>query len=90
VEDANVPGAIQIAGGIEPICMGRDCPTTGAYAKIGCLIGPDLCKMAQHQPGDFVRFHEVTIDDAYRAATDLLAAMTAFGSAGSQSVAVPS
>jgi antagonist of KipI len=90
VEDANVPGAIQIAGGIEPICMGRDCPTTGAYAKIGCVIGPDLCRLAQHQPGDSVRFREVTIDEAYGVSAEVLATMTAFGSSGSQPVAVQS
>ena len=65
IEDANAIGAIQIAGGIEPICMGRDCPTTGAYAKIGCIITPDVSRVAQMQPGDSFRFEEVNVSEGY-------------------------
>ncbi|MHB8688773.1 MAG: 5-oxoprolinase subunit C family protein [Candidatus Dormibacteraceae bacterium] len=67
VEDGNAVGAIQIAGGVEPICMGRDCPTTGAYAKIGCIITPDVSRLAQLQPGDSVRFEEISVDAAHEA-----------------------
>jgi antagonist of KipI len=65
VEDGNAIGAIQIAGGVEPICMGRDCPTTGAYAKIGCIVTPDVSRLAQMQPGDSFRFQEVSVAEAY-------------------------
>ena len=66
VEEGNPIGGIQIAGGREIICLGRDCGTSGAYAKIGCLIGADVSRLAQLAPGDRFRFTEVTADQAYR------------------------
>ena len=80
VEDGNAVGAIQIAGGVEPICMGRDCPTTGAYAKIGCIITPDVSRLAQMQPGDSFRFEEVSVDEAYEISREVSRVMEAFGS----------
>ena len=64
IEEGNAVGAIQIAGGQEVICLGRDCGTSGAYAKIGCLIGVDVSRLAQLKPGDPVGFSEVTVADA--------------------------
>jgi biotin-dependent carboxylase-like uncharacterized protein len=71
IEDGNAVGAIQVAGGVEPICMGRDCPTSGAYAKIGCIITPDVDRLAQKQPGDSVRFSEIGIEEAYEVSRQL-------------------
>ena len=79
IEDGNAVGAIQIAGGIEPICMGRDCPTSGAYAKIGCIITPDVSRMSQMQPGDTFQFEEVSVDEAYDISAQVTAAIEAFG-----------
>ena len=59
VEEGNPVGGIQIAGGTEIICLGRDCGTSGAYAKIGCLIGADVSRLAQLAPGSQFRFTEV-------------------------------
>jgi allophanate hydrolase subunit 2 len=39
-----------------PIIMAADCQTTGGYAKIATVIGPDLSKLAQAKAGDRVRF----------------------------------
>src|SRR5262249_13734913 len=64
VEEGNPVGAIQIAGGKEIICLGRDCGTSGAYAKIGCLIGVDVSRMAQLAPGSRFRFAEVSPSQA--------------------------
>ena len=66
VEEGNPIGGIQIAGGREIICLGRDCGTSGAYAKIGCLIGVDVSRLAQLAPGDQFRFSEVTAEQARR------------------------
>jgi antagonist of KipI len=66
VEEGNPIGGIQIAGGREIICLGRDCGTSGAYAKIGCLIGVDVSRLAQLAPGDQFRFAEVTAEQARR------------------------
>jgi len=60
VEEGNPIGGIQIAGGQEIICLGRDCGTSGAYAKIGCLIGVDVSRLAQLAPGSRFRFTEVS------------------------------
>ena len=80
VEDGNAIGAIQIAGGIEPICMGRDCPTTGAYAKIGCIITPDVSRLAQVQPGDSVRFEEMSVEAAHEMSREMNRLMGSFSS----------
>jgi len=66
VEEGNPIGGIQIAGGREIICLGRDCGTSGAYAKIGCLIGVDVSRLAQLAPGDRFHFTEVTAEQARR------------------------
>ena len=79
IEDGNAPGSIQVAGGTEPICMGRDCPSTGAYAKIGCVITPDVSRMAQLQPGDQVSFKEISVEEAHAEAGRFRAALAAFG-----------
>jgi biotin-dependent carboxylase-like uncharacterized protein len=56
VSDALCPGAVQIPGNGLPIIMMADCQTTGGYAKIGTIIGPDLAKLAQAKAGDRVTF----------------------------------
>jgi len=79
IEDGNAVGVIQIAGGVEPICMARDCPTSGAYAKIATIVTPDVSRMAQMKPGDTFRFAEVSVDEAFDIALEVAAAMDAFG-----------
>jgi antagonist of KipI len=79
IEDGNAVGAIQIAGGTEPICMGRDCPSTGAYAKIGCVITPDVSRMFQMQPGDTFRFQEVSLSEAFDVSRAMSAVVRGFG-----------
>lgn len=56
VSDALCPGAIQVPGSGMPIVMMADCQTTGGYAKIATVIGPDLAMLAQAKAGDRVRF----------------------------------
>ena len=56
VSDALCPGAIQVPGSGMPIIMMADCQTTGGYAKIATVIGPDLAKLAQAKAGDRVSF----------------------------------
>lgn len=59
VSDALCLGAIQIPTHGMPIIMMADRQTTGGYAKIGTVIGPDLTKLAQAKPGDSVKFEKV-------------------------------
>jgi biotin-dependent carboxylase-like uncharacterized protein len=56
VSDALCPGAVQVPGNGMPIIMAADCQTTGGYAKIATVIGPDLSKLAQAKLGDTIRF----------------------------------
>jgi biotin-dependent carboxylase-like uncharacterized protein len=64
VDDGNAIGAIQIPGGIEPICLGPDGVSMGGYVKIACLITADMDRMAQLRPKDETRFRSVTVDEA--------------------------
>jgi allophanate hydrolase subunit 2 len=64
IEDGNAIGAIRIAGGTEAIIMLRDAPSTGAYAKIACLVAADLDAIAQAKPDDRVRFRSVAASGA--------------------------
>lgn len=56
VSDALCPGAVQVPGNGKPMIMMADCQTTGGYAKIGTVIGPDLAKVAQAKAGDRISF----------------------------------
>ena len=56
ISDSLCQGAIQIPGNGMPIIMMADCQTTGGYAKLGTVIGPDLSKLAQAKRGDKINF----------------------------------
>lgn len=64
VDDGNAIGAIQIPGGVEPICLGVDGVSMGGYVKIACLIAADMDRMAQLGIGQSMRFKAVDVDDA--------------------------
>ena len=64
VDDGNAIGAIQIPGGVEPICLGVDGVSMGGYVKIACLIAADMDRMAQLRIGQTMRFERVTVDGA--------------------------
>ena len=67
VSDALCFGAIQVPGHGMPIVMMADRQTTGGYAKIGTVIGPDLALLAQAKPGDTVRFAACSEEEAIEA-----------------------
>lgn len=64
VSDANPPGAVQVPPSGLPIVMGADQGTTGGYPKIGCVVAPDLARLAQALPGSSVRFRIVSPTEA--------------------------
>jgi biotin-dependent carboxylase-like uncharacterized protein len=64
VDDGNSIGAIQIPGGVEPICLAVDGVSMGGYVKIACLIAADMDRMAQLRIGDAIRFQSVDVDTA--------------------------
>ena len=67
ISDAVCQGAIQIPGQGMPIVMMADRQTTGGYAKIGTVIGPDLFLLAQAKPRDRIRFVRSCDEDAVAA-----------------------
>lgn len=67
VSDALCQGAIQVPAHGMPIVMMADRQTTGGYAKIGTVIGPDLARLAQAKAGDAVRFIRCTDEQAVAA-----------------------
>ncbi len=75
VSDALCPGAVQIPGSGRPMVLTADCQTTGGYAKVGVVIGPDLGLLAQARMGNTVRFsrcHEAAAVDALRVERETL------------------
>jgi len=67
VSDALVPGSVQVPGRGMPIVMTADAQTTGGYAKIATVIGPDLRRLGQARTGDVVRFESCTQEEALEA-----------------------
>jgi biotin-dependent carboxylase-like uncharacterized protein len=75
--DPLVPGAVQVPGSGQPIVLMADCQTSGGYAKIAAVIGPDLRRLAQARAGDAVRFVPCTQAAAVRALRAERAALAA-------------
>lgn len=67
VSDALVPGSVQVPGSGRPIVMMADAQTTGGYAKIATVVGPDLRLLAQAKVGDAVRFAACSEEEAVEA-----------------------
>ncbi|CUX19550.1 5-oxoprolinase subunit C family protein [Clostridium sp. C105KSO13] len=55
-------GSIQVPTNGKPIIMLADRQSTGGYAKIGTVITVDLPRIAQSQPGQKIRFIEVSLE----------------------------
>jgi antagonist of KipI len=87
VSDGLLPGAVQVPGSGMPIILMADCQTTGGYAKIAAVIGPDLPELAQGRRGDSIYFARCTMEEAVAACRDDRAALDAIaarlGSGGS-------
>lgn len=62
------PGGIQVPGDGRPIILLVDRQTTGGYAKIATVIGPDIGLVAQSRPGDALRFRAIPLAEAHELA----------------------
>ena len=75
-DPSNIPsqgvpvGAIEIAGGEEPIAIGVDGPSSTGYAMIATIISADVWKIGQSIPDDLTFFRRVGIDEAYQILID--------------------
>jgi len=66
ISDGVLLGAVQVPGDGLPIILLADRQTTGGYVKIATVSTVDLSKLAQAEPGDRVRFLQVTEEEAYQ------------------------
>jgi KipI family sensor histidine kinase inhibitor len=61
-----VRGSVQVPPDGRPIVLMAECQTIGGYPQIGHVISADLPKLARAWPGTWLRFREVTLDEARR------------------------
>ncbi len=64
VSEPSMPGSIQIPADGQPIILLVE-QTVGGYAKIATVISPDISRVVQTTPGDFIRFEKVAIKTAH-------------------------
>ncbi|MGY3088155.1 antagonist of KipI [Hymenobacter sp. UYAg731] len=57
-------GTVQVPAGGQPIALLADHQTTGGYPRIAQVISADFSALAQAQPGQRLRFQEVTLAEA--------------------------
>lgn len=68
ISDGIVFGSVQIPKNGMPIVLMADHQTTGGYAKIATVISADLPLLAQAKPNDTIRFKQVSVREAEKAA----------------------
>lgn len=64
VSEPVAPGAVQVTRDGQCIVLGVDGQTIGGYPKVAHVIAADLDRLGQIRPGQGVRFHPVTLDEA--------------------------
>ncbi len=64
ISEGVMPGTVQLPPGGDPIVLMAEAPTCGGYPRIAQVIGVDLPHLAQHRPGEVLRFAETSLDDA--------------------------
>jgi biotin-dependent carboxylase-like uncharacterized protein len=57
-------GTVQLPAGGEPIVLLADGPTVGGYGRIAVVATADIGRLAQHRPGDPVRFRVIGLEEA--------------------------
>lgn len=65
ISEPSVHGNVQVPPDGQPIVLMVE-QTIGGYTKIATVVTADLFKIAQARPGDQVRFHPVTLQEAHR------------------------
>ena len=61
-----VKGVVQVPSDGNPIIMLADHGTIGGYPKIANVITADFDKLSQMAPGSYLKFKEVTLDEAQK------------------------
>lgn len=68
ISDGTGNGTVQISNDGTPIILLNDRQTTGGYAKLAAIISADLPATGQLRPGTHVRFEEISVVQAEKAA----------------------
>jgi len=66
VSSGTPAGLVQVPPSGRPVVLLADHQTTGGYAAIATVIGPDLPLLARVWPGGRVRFQAVTVEEAHQ------------------------
>ncbi|MDD3519298.1 MAG: carboxyltransferase domain-containing protein, partial [Chromatiales bacterium] len=77
-DNAYAIGAVDFTGDM-PVILGPDGPSLGGFVCPVTVIAAERWKLGQLRPGDRLRFHAVTVDEAERHARALDAAIDALG-----------
>ena len=67
VSEACLAGTLQLPPSGQPIALGVEHPVSGGYPRIGQIAAVDLPRLAQHRPGDALRFAPCGLDEARHA-----------------------
>lgn len=59
-------GAVQVSHNGKPIILFVEHQTTGGYPKIANVISADIHRVGQLRPRDEIKFHFVTVEEAYK------------------------
>jgi antagonist of KipI len=70
VSSAVAPGTVQVPPDGQLIVLMADAQTLGGYPQAAHVISVDLPLLAQLQPGDRLKFAEVSLEEAHRLALD--------------------
>lgn len=64
ISEPSIQGNVQVPADGQPIILLVE-QTIGGYTKIATVVTADICKIAQARPGDRVRFHPVSLEQAH-------------------------
>lgn len=84
-DNAYAIGAIDFTGDM-PVILGPDGPSLGGFVCPAVVVQAELWKMGQLRPGDTVRFHRLSLDQAQARQTQVeqaLSSLTRMGDASS-------
>ncbi|WP_291012958.1 urea carboxylase [Hydrogenophaga sp.] len=73
-DNAYAIGAIDFTGDM-PVILGPDGPSLGGFVCPAVVVDAELWKLGQLRPGDTVRFHRLSLDEALDRSTTIEAAL---------------
>uniref|UniRef100_UPI0003B551EC 5-oxoprolinase/urea amidolyase family protein n=1 Tax=Ideonella sp. B508-1 TaxID=137716 RepID=UPI0003B551EC len=80
-DNAYAIGAIDFTGDM-PVILGPDGPSLGGFVCPAVVVDAELWKLGQLRPGDTVRFHRLSLDQAAQRSAQLEAALATLSGSG--------